>query len=97
MSAFIRFCARFLSFVALVAAVVAAAVDAVRFAATSVVSLLPLRSVLVAVGGDVAGAHVPDALLAQPAVPVLLVFSLVFWMAGYRRPKPFAPFRAADI
>jgi len=98
---FMRFFARFISFVMLVAAVVVAAVDAIRFVATSLLELLPFRAVLVwldispealssLAGG--AGMGLLEALIAQPAAPVFLVLSLLFWMAGYRRPKPFRPF-----
>jgi len=96
-----RFFARFISFVMLVAAVVVAAVDAIRFVATSLLELLPFRAVLVwldispeALSGLAGGAGMGllEALIAQPAAPVFLVLSLLFWMAGYRRPKPFRPF-----
>lgn len=89
-----RFVLRILSFAALAAAVIVATIDAVRFVATGILDLAPLTAVLARVGVD--PAFVGAAVDGLPAAAVLLALSLLLWMAGYRRPKPFRPFAAAD-
>ena len=94
------FLLRMTSRVVLFAAVFVAAVDAIRFVASSVLLLTPLRALWVWAGGGPNGPAFlsgpgQDAFAAVfdvPAVAVLLGLSLILWIAGYRRPQPLAPF-----
>lgn len=94
------FLLRMASRIVLFAAVFVAAVDAIRFVASSVLLLTPLRTLWVWAGGGPdgpaflsgPGKDVFAAVFDVPAVAVLLGLSLVLWMAGYRRPQSLAPF-----
>lgn len=96
-----RFLARFTSFAALAAAVVVATIDSIRFVATSLLEPVTLKVVLAwsGIGPERLSGLLGDfdngllgVVTAQPAAFVFLVLSLLFWMAGYRRPRPFKPF-----
>ncbi len=104
-----RFVARLLSLVFLVFAVIAGMVDAIQSVAAGEPVLTPLMDswswnspdTLALVQGlitDKLPSWVWDPgatwLLAQPAFAVFLVFSLVFYLAGYRRAKPAGRFAA---
>lgn len=101
-----RFLARFMSLAALVAAIGVATIDSIRFVATARLESLPIKAVLVwldispealsSLSGGV-GKAVIDVFIAQPVLPVFLVLSLLFWMAGYRRPRPFKPFAMTGV
>ncbi|MBD9374280.1 hypothetical protein IB238_16795 [Rhizobium sp. ARZ01] len=99
-----RFIFRILSLIALAMAIMAATLDAIQSVAASEPVLTPLAVAWTASSPD-SIAFVADTImnrlhpalwdpvalwvLAQPASIVLLVLSLLFWMAGYKR-RPFA-------
>lgn len=98
-----RFLFRFVSLLALVVAVIAGTIDAIRSVAagrTILTSLgaawgdlspATLDALRQASGRDLPGHAAASALefvLAQPAFAVLLVVSLLFYWAGYRRRRP---------
>lgn len=100
---------RFFSLIALVFAVVAATFDSIQSVAASSPVLTSLGSAIQSLSPAAlsairsgllerfAGTVIGDAValvLLQPAFTVLLVLALVFWMIGYRRPKPAGRFAA---
>jgi hypothetical protein len=104
-----RFVARVLSLILLVFAVIAGMVDAIRSVAAGQPVLTPMSESWSANSPDtlalVAGTFDtylpgwvwdPGAvwLLSQPAFAVFLVFSLIFYLVGYRRTKPAGRFAA---
>jgi hypothetical protein len=98
-----RFLFRLISLLALVAAVIAGTIDAIRSVAAGRTLLTSLKTAWAdispgtlealrqAVRQDLSGQAIAAGLqfvLAQPAFAVLLVLSLVFYWAGYRRKRP---------
>lgn len=98
----IRFVFRFLSFVVLVCAVIAATMDSIQSVSASQVlltslgtawaeldpgSLQAVRMLVVRYLEPVAGPAPLAFLLAQPGFAVLLALSLLLWMVGYRKPR----------
>lgn len=105
-----RFLFRFISILALVAAVIAGTIDAIRSvaagrtlltslgAAWTDLSPATLAALRQAIRNDVSGHALAAGLqfvLAQPAFAVLLVLSLLFYWAGYRRRRHAAGGRYA--
>ncbi|HET7412667.1 MAG TPA: hypothetical protein VFJ18_08390 [Pararhizobium sp.] len=96
---FMRFLFRFLSFIALVAAVIAGTIDAIRSVAAGQVSLTSFSAAWAEVSARSLGhletliaADVPSPgneiftwLIAQPAFAVLLCLSFVLYCIGFRR------------
>jgi hypothetical protein len=97
-----RFVFRLISLLGLVAAVIAGTIDAIRSVAAGRMLLTSLDSAWTgispgtldalrqAIRQDLSGQIVAAALqyvLAQPAFAVLLVLSLIFYWAGYRRKR----------
>ncbi|MCY0092987.1 hypothetical protein [Hoeflea ulvae] len=104
-----RFVARFFSLVFLVFAVIAGLVDAIQSVAAGRPVLTPMMESWAGNSPDTlalveqsfatylpAWVWDPGAvwLLAQPAFAVFLMFSLLFYLAGYRRAKPAGRFAA---
>ncbi|KQO77191.1 hypothetical protein ASF29_08625 [Rhizobium sp. Leaf262] len=100
---------RFISFLFLAAAVGVGALDSIRSVATSSVDLMSARDVwssyfpssLAMAEGMTAHYIHPEAwrwvengLSAVPAFAVLLALSLLFWMAGYKKPRVLGRFSA---
>ncbi|MET0171174.1 hypothetical protein [Agrobacterium sp. lyk4-40-TYG-31] len=100
---------RLISFLFLAAAVGVGALDSVRSVATSSVDMMSAQDVwskffpasLTMAEGIVAHYIHPEAwrwvgngLSAVPAFAVLLALSLLFWMAGYRKPRVMGRFSA---
>ncbi|OCP34529.1 hypothetical protein [Ensifer sp. LC163] len=95
-----RFVLRLASFVVLLAAVLAGAVDAIQSVAASELMMTSLGDDLEALGADTASwvqfAQRTDTgptlwhsmlhwLLMQPAFAVLALLALLLWMAGYKK------------
>ncbi|WP_312359973.1 hypothetical protein [Ensifer sp.] len=95
-----RFVLRLASFVVLLAAVLAGAVDAIQSVAASELVMTSLGDDLEALGADTASwvqfAQRSDSaptlwhqalhwLLTQPAFAVLALLALLLWMAGYKK------------
>ena len=104
-----RFVARVLSLIFLVFAVLAGLVDAIQSVAAGQLVLMPLFETwtvnspnTLAFLQDLFAQHVPAPVwdtgvrwvLEQPACAVFLMFSLVFYLAGYRRSRPAGRFAA---
>jgi hypothetical protein len=104
-----RFVARVLSLIFLVFAVLAGLVDAIQSVSAGKLVLLPLIDAwtvnspdTLAFLQDLVAQYLPapawDAgvqwILEQPASAVFLLFSLLFYLAGYRRTKPAGRFAA---
>jgi hypothetical protein len=104
-----RFVARVLSLIFLVFAVIAGMVDAIQSVAADQPVLTPLIDSwsanspdTLALLQDLVTAKLPlwvwdpglSWVLAQPAFAVFLLFSLIFYLAGYRRVKPAGRFAA---
>lgn len=100
---------RLVSFLLLVTAVGVGALDSVRSVATSSIDVMSALDVwskflpasLTMAEGMVAHYIHPEAwrwiengLSAVPAFAVLLALSLLFWMAGYRKPRVMGRFSA---
>ncbi|OLP59028.1 hypothetical protein BJF93_03630 [Xaviernesmea oryzae] len=98
-----RFLMRVMSFLALVLAVVLATVDALQSVAAAAPVFMPLSEALAGFGNTGLSlvqalerphpdmAFVDPMLrmaLMQPATVIFLGLSLLFWMAGYVRPRP---------
>ena len=97
-----KFFFRFLSLVALVAAIVAGTLDSIQSVSSSSVVMdslgnawlnLDAESLTLAemaaetyISADIWRPYIAP-LLRQPAFMVFLVLSLLFWIIGYRRPK----------
>jgi len=99
----VGFVFRFLSFFAMVIAVVSGTIDSIQSVSASEVVMTPLGSAwsdaspatLQVTETTIAHFIHPEAwrliaqwLLPQPAFAVFLILALLFWMIGYRRPKP---------
>jgi hypothetical protein len=97
------FLLRFLSLLSLMSAIAAGTVDSIVSVSSSSVAFTSFGEDWAAISPaslDLVKAWVehyihPEAwrsgaavILAQPAFAVLLGFSLLFWMMGYRRPRP---------
>lgn len=96
-----RFLARFISLILLVAAVIVATLDAIQSVAVLDVTLMRLGDALVSLDQNLViqvelavMRNLPSIwhpafkwLLAQPTCAVFLTLSLLFWMLGYRRKK----------
>ncbi|MGK6314553.1 hypothetical protein [Neorhizobium sp. DT-125] len=93
---------RLLSALALLAAIVAGTLDSIQSVSASSVRLTSLGNAWLNLAPESltfaeisAGTYIsPDIwrpfvapVLAQPAFAVFLVIALIFWMAGYRRPR----------
>ncbi|MEM5493378.1 hypothetical protein [Hoeflea sp. AS16] len=104
-----RFVARVLSLILLVFAVLAGLVDAIQSVAAGELVLTPLIATWTANSPDTLAflldlqarylqAAVWDTIvqwiMAQPACAVFLLFSLLFYLAGYRRTRPAGRFAA---
>tara|TARA_R110002020_G_scaffold6352_13_gene26814 strand:+ start:1658 stop:1975 length:318 start_codon:yes stop_codon:yes gene_type:complete len=104
-----RFVARVLSIMFLVFAVIAGLVDAIQSVAANQPVLTPLLASwssnspdTLALVKDLFETHLPawvwdpgvTWVLAQPAFAVFLAFSLIFYLAGYRRKRPAGRFAA---
>jgi len=104
-----RFVARVLSLILLVFAVLAGLVDAIQTVAAGEVVLTPLIETwslnspdTLDFVQDLFSRHLAPWVwddgvvwvLAQPASAVFLVLSLLFYLAGYRRPNPAGRFAA---
>ncbi len=104
-----RFLLRFVSFLLLVGAVFGATIDTITSVADSAVVLTPIGTVwtlfdpasLTGAEARLAASGLPASagegfrwLLAQPAFAVALALSLLFWIAGYRRPPAAGRFAA---
>ncbi|KQY13211.1 hypothetical protein [Rhizobium sp. Root482] len=104
-----RLLLRFASFIALIAGVLVASVDAIQSVSASQPVLTPLASALAAVGGSaqtlVQSLEKPhadwallDAVIAwslrQPAFAFFLLIALVFWVVGYKRAPAAGRFSA---
>jgi len=104
-----RFVARVLSLIFLVFAVLAGLVDAIQTVAAGEVVLTPLLETwglnspdTLAFVENLFARNVPGPIweqgaawiLGQPSSAVFLVLSLLFYLAGYRRPKPAGRFAA---
>ena len=104
-----RFVARVFSLIFLVFAVIAGLVDAIQSVAAGQPSLTPLIETwsgnsadTLALVADLFATYLPGWvwdpatlwLLAQPAFAVFLLFSLIFYLVGYRRAKPAGRFAA---
>ncbi len=102
-----RFVARVLSLIFLVFAVLTGLVDAIQSVAAGHLVLLPLIETwtenspdTLAFLQDLSTQYLPAVVwdtgvswvLAQPSCAVFLVFSLLFYLAGYRRAKPAGRF-----
>jgi hypothetical protein len=100
--ALVRTVFHFLSLVALVAAIMAATLDAIESVSSSAVVMTSLGNhwqnldvVSLTLAEEAFASYISaDAwrwavapVLAQPAFAVFLVIALVFWMIGYRRPR----------
>jgi len=104
-----RFVARVLSLIFLVFAVLAGIVDAIQSVAAGRPVLTPLIKTLTVNSPDTlvllqglfdqylpawAWEFMAGWILTQPACAVFLSGSLIFYMAGYRRPRPAGRFAA---
>lgn len=104
-----RFVARVLSMICLVFAVIAGLVDAIQSVAAERPVLTPLVEAwsgnspdTLALVTELFAAYLPSWVwdpgatwvLAQPAFAVFLLFSLLFYLAGYRRRRPAGRFAA---
>lgn len=104
-----RFLLRSVSFLLLVAAVFAATLDSITSVAESAVTLTSIGSAWTAIDpaslaearARLGTADFPGTLgvwfswlLLQPAFALALALSLLFWMAGYRRPPAAGRFAA---
>lgn len=104
-----RFMLRFASFLALVAGVLVASVDAIQSVSASQPVLTPLATALAAGGPSTtalvqslerphAGIAMLDPLirwsLQQPAFVFLFLIALMLWMIGYKRPPVAGRFSA---
>lgn len=104
-----RFLLRFASFLALVAGVLVASVDAIQSVSASQPVLTPLSTALAAGGSSTQslvdalerphanGAFLDPVIrwvLQQPAFAFFLLIALVFWMIGYKRPPVAGRFSA---
>jgi len=104
-----RFLLRFASFMALVAGVLVASVDAIQSVSASQPVLTPLATALAAGGPStqslVQTLETPHAngafldplvrwSLQQPAFAFFLLIALVLWMIGYKRPPVAGRFSA---
>jgi uncharacterized membrane protein YtjA (UPF0391 family) len=100
---------RFFSIVFLIAAVIAGGADTVQSFAVDKPVLTPgltiwqfvspaaydaARSFVAAQWGGSMLADAMDALFAQPAFALFLALSLIFWMLGYKKPRPAGRFAA---
>ncbi len=100
---------RFISFLLLAGAVAIGVFDSIRSVSTSSISLMSftggwaeLSPSSLAMAESITAHYIhPEAwrwiensLSAIPAFTVLLGLSLLFWMAGYRKPKPLGRFAA---
>lgn len=98
-----RFLLRFLSLMSLAAAVIVGIVDSIQSVAGGTVALTPFGAALFSINPQILvtteayfRAHISayfwdtvmEWLLLQPAVMVLLVLSLIFWLAAYKREAP---------
>ncbi|TWF52916.1 hypothetical protein FHW37_104185 [Neorhizobium alkalisoli] len=100
--AVLRFLLHFISLLALVAAIVAGTLDAIQSVSSSDVVMTSLgnawlnfdpegltlaeMSADTYIGTDIWRPYVAP-MLAQPAFAIFLVLALVFWIAGYSRPR----------
>ena len=104
-----RFVARVFSLIFLVFAVIAGLVDAIQSVAADQPVLTPLMQSwtnnspdTLALVEDLFAARLPGWawdpaalwVLAQPAFAVFLACALIFYLAGYRRPRPAGRFAA---
>ena len=104
-----RFVARVFSLIFLVFAVIAGLVDTIGSVAAGEPSLTPLLESwtnnspdTLALVRELFATYLPGWVwdpvvtwvLAQPAFAVFLLFSLAFYLAGYRRPRPAGRFAA---
>ncbi len=104
-----RFVARVLSLIFLVFAVLAGLVDAIQSVAAGELVLTPLIAAWTSSSPDTLtflqdlfARHLPGPAwetglqwaLQQPSSAVFLVFSLLFYLAGYRRTRPAGRFAA---
>ncbi|CAN7252763.1 hypothetical protein [Rhizobium giardinii] len=104
-----RFLLRFASFLALVAGVLVASVDAIQSVSASQPVLTPLSTALAAGGSSTqslvealerphAGGAFWDPVirwsLQQPAFAFFLLIALLLWMMGYKRPPVAGRFSA---
>ncbi|TDH37956.1 hypothetical protein E2A64_02135 [Pseudohoeflea suaedae] len=104
-----RFLLRFISLLFLVVAVITGVVDAIQTVAADKLNLTVLGEALDAFSPDSLNATqsfiqrsihpllwdpVIQWVLLQPAVAVFLTLSLVFYLLGYKRPKPAGRFAA---
>lgn len=93
----------FLSLLGLLAAIAAGTLDSIQAVASSSPMLASLGDLWISISPgtlvaaeDLVETYIhPEAwqqgvsfVLAQPACAVFLMLALVFWIAGYRRPKP---------
>lgn len=100
---------RFVSFLLLAGAVAIGIFDSIRSVSTSSVDLMTFGQGLaqlfpssLAMAESVTAHYIhpeawrwiEDGLSAIPAFAVLLGLSLLFWMAGYRKPRPLGRFAA---
>ncbi|WP_275787735.1 hypothetical protein [Pararhizobium gei] len=104
-----RLILRFASFLALIAGVLVASVDAIQSVSASGLVLTPLATALSA-GGALTGSWlemlerapsnytvfgpVIGWALRQPAFVIFMISALLLWMGGYRRPQPAGRFSA---
>jgi hypothetical protein len=104
-----RFLLRFASFLALVAGVLVASVDAIQSVSASQPVLTPVAAALAAGGSSTQslvqslerphlnGAFLDPVIrwsLQQPAFAFFLLIALLLWMAGYKRPPVAGRFSA---
>lgn len=100
---------RFISMIWLAAAVIAGVADTIQSIAAEKVILTPVLAVWqfvrpgsydadrLMLQGLPAGkqlSSVLDGLVTQPAFALFLALALVFWMLGYKKPKPAGRFAA---